>query len=89
MINLIKTPQRADIKVEYKVDGDVLTVIKGDIKEVFDFTGLAEGIAEEIIAEVLPINPIISAEKTGDTVNIKVIRFYTFEEKELFENGNN
>ena len=89
MINLIYTPQRADIKVEYVINDDVLTVIIDNVTEIFDFTGFEEGIAEEIIAETLPINPIISAEKIGDTVNIKVIRFYTFEEKELFENGDN
>lgn len=87
MINLVYTPQRADITVEYIVDGDVLTVKMGEIEEVFDFTGLEEGQAEEIIAEALPINPIISAKKIGDTVNVEVIRFYSPEEKELFENG--
>lgn len=89
MINLIYTPQRADFKAEYIVNNDILTVKIEEIEEIFDFTGLEEGIAEEIIAEILPINPIISAEKIGDTINIKVIRFYTFEEKELFENGTN
>ena len=89
MINLIKTPQRADMKAEYIVNDDILTVKIDDKVETFDFTEFEEGIAEEIITEVLPINPIISAEKTGDTVNIKVIRFYTFEEKELFEIGTN
>ena len=89
MINLIKTPQRADIKAIYTIDNDILTVVIGETEETFDFTGFEEGIAEEIITEVLSINPIISAEKIGDTVNIKVIRFYTFEEKELFENGTN
>jgi hypothetical protein len=89
LINLIKTPQRADIKVEYTINNDILTVKMDNATEVFDFTGLDEGIAEEIIAEVLPINPIINAEKIGDTVNIKVIRFYTFEEKEEFESGYN
>lgn len=87
MINLIYSPQRADIKAEYIVNDDILTVKIDDKVETFDFTEFEEGIAEEIITEVLPINPIISAEKTGDTVNIKVIRFYTFEEKEMFENG--
>lgn len=87
MINLIETPQRADIKAEYEINDDVLTVSIGESVEIFDFTGLAEGIAEEIITEVLPINPIISAEKIGETVNITVIRFYNFGEKELFENG--
>lgn len=89
MINLIKTPQRSDFKAEYAINNDILTIKIGGVEETFDFTGFEEGIAEEIITEVLPINPIISAEKIGDTVNIKVIRFYTFEEKELFENGTN
>ncbi len=89
MINLIETPQRADIQAEYIVDNDVLTVTIDGISEMFDFTGLGEGIAEEIMVEVLPINPIISAEKIGDVINLTVIRFYTFEEKELFEDGTN
>lgn len=89
MINLIYFPQRADFKAEYIVNNDILAVKIDNIMENFDFTGLEEGIAEEIIAEVLPINPIIAAEKIGDTVNIKVIRFYGEDEKEVFENGTN
>ena len=89
MINLIETPQRADIKAEYIINNDILTVKINDKMETFDFTGLNEGIAKEIIVEVLPFNPILSAEKIGDTINVKVIRFYGADEKELFENGNN
>lgn len=89
MIDLIETPQRADIKAEYTVENDVLTVIIDDISEIFDFTALEEGVAEEIIVEELPINPIVSVAKIGDTVNIEVIRFYSAEEKGLFENGTN
>lgn len=87
MISLTKIPQRANIIVEYVVDNDILTVKIDDVEEVFDFTGLEEGIAEEIITEKLPLNPIISAEKTGDTINITVIRFYGEDEKEVFEVG--
>ncbi|HZK00702.1 MAG TPA: hypothetical protein VFC79_11870 [Tissierellaceae bacterium] len=87
MINIIYTPQRNDYKAEYTVNNDILTVKINDIIETFDFTGLEEGMAEEIIAEVLPINPIINAEKIGDTVNITVIRFYSENEKEVFEIG--
>jgi len=85
MINLINSPQRADIKAEYIINNDILTVKINEISEVFDFTGLVEGIAEEIIAEVLPINPIVSVEKIGEEVNITVIRFYGEDEKHLFE----
>ena len=87
MINLTYTPQRADIKAEYITNNDVLTVKINDKTEAFDFTGLEEGKAEEIIAEVLPINPIVKVEKIGDTVNVTVIRFYGADEKEVFENG--
>lgn len=41
--------------------------------------------AEEIIAEDIPINPIVSVEKTGDVIDIKAIRFYGEDEKQLFE----
>ena len=85
MIDLIKTPQRADIKVEYAINNDVLTVNIGEVTETFDFTGLEEGVAEEIVVEILPINPIVKVEKIGDAVNIEVIRFYSADEKGLFE----
>ena len=85
MINLIYTSQRADIKAEYIINSDILTVKIDDKIETFDFTGLEEGIAEEIIAEILPINPIISTEKINDIINITVIRFYGEDEKHLFE----
>ena len=87
MINLIYTPQRADFKIEYIINNDILTVKMDNVAETFDFTGVEEGIAEEIITEVLPINPIVSAEKIGDTVNITAIRFYGEDEKEVFEIG--
>lgn len=89
MINLVYSPQRADIKVECIVNNDTLTVTIYNISEVFDFTGLEEGIAEEIVTEILPINPIICAKKVGDIIDITVIRFYGEDEKEVFENGTN
>ena len=89
MINLIYSPQRADYKAEYSIVGDVLTVKIGDKTETFNFTGLPDGQAEEISTEVLEINPIVSVKKADDVVDVTVIRFYTFEEKELFENGEN
>lgn len=89
MINLIYEPQESNYKAEYTANNDILTVTIGETTEIFDFTGLEEGIAEEIIVEELPVNPIISAEKVGDILNIQVIRFYGADEKELFEDGTN
>lgn len=85
MINLIYSPQRADYKAEYTVNNAILTVNIGEVEETFDFTELEEGIAKEIITEELPINPVISAEKVGGTINVTVIRFYGGDEKHLFE----
>lgn len=89
MINLITIPQRADIKAVYAINGDILTVSINGFTEVFDFTGLGEGVAEQIAIESLPLNPILSAEKTGDIIIVKAIQFYGKNEKELFENGSN
>lgn len=85
MIDLIYSPQRADFKAEYKIEDDKLIVTIGEVAEVFDFTGLSEGVAEEIIVEELPINPIVSIEKRGKEINITVIRFYGASEKHLYE----
>ena len=85
MIKLIKTPQRVDFKVIYEIKGDVLTVTMGELKESFDFTGLPEGRAESITPDILIINPIIGAEKTGDTVTVTVIEFYGESERAAYE----
>lgn len=88
MIDLIKTPQRSDYKVEFSTVEDILTVtINDDISEVFDFTGLPDGIAEDIIIENLPVNPILNVKKEDGKVVVEVLRFYSTEEKELFEIG--
>jgi len=86
MINLIYSPQRRDINVDYKVNGDILNVKIGDKTENFDFTGMQEGHASSITADILPLNPVVSAEKVGDVIDVTVIRFYGKDEKEVFEN---
>jgi len=87
MINLIETPQRADITAVYEVNEDMLTITIGDDVEIFDFTGLPDGKAEEIVVETLPVNPIVSASKTDGVLDIVAIRFYNEEEKSLYEVG--
>lgn len=89
MIKIIETPQRADMKIKYVVDGDILNVTIDGVTEEFDFTGLPEGRMTEVEPEILTINPIVTAEKIGDEITITLIRFYGEDEKEVFEFGEN
>ena len=89
MIKIIETPQYSPFKYTYEIKGDVLTLTMNDETEVIDLTELPEGQAESIELEVLPINPIVSIEKTGEVIEVTLIRFYDEDEKELFENGEN
>ena len=89
MIKIIETPQYAPFKYTYEIKGDVLTLTMNEETEVFDLTDLEDGKAESIELEVLPINPIVSIEKTGEVIEVTLIRFYDSGEKELFENGEN
>lgn len=89
MIKIIETPQYATFKYTYEINGDVLTLSMNEETEVLDLTELPEGQAESIELEVLPINPVVSIEKTGEVIEVTLIRFYDDDEKELFENGEN
>ena len=89
MINLELTPQRNDDvrDLDYKIDGDILTVKLNDTEEVFDFTGLPEGIAEEIEVENIKWNPLVEVKKSDGVIYIRAIRFYNETEREEFEDG--
>ena len=89
MIKIIETPQYSSYKYTYKIEGDVLTLTMNEETEVIDLTGLEDGKAESIELEVLPINPVLSIEKTDEVIEVTLIRFYDSDEKELFENGEN
>ena len=89
MIKIIEMPQYSSHKYTYEIKGDVLTLTMNEEIEVLDLTDLPEGQAESIELEVLPINPVILIEKTGEVIEATLIRFYDDDEKELFENGEN
>ena len=87
MIKIIETPQCSSYKYTYEIKDNILTLTMNEETEVLDLTELEEGQAESIELEVLPINPVVSIEKTGDVIEVTLIRFYDDDEKELFENG--
>ena len=88
MIKIIESPQRSDKnKISWEVDGDILTVNLNFKEEVFDFTGLPEGVAEDIEIENLSMNPLSNVQKVGDEISVTILRFYNESEKEVFELG--
>mgnify|MGYP001140981834 CR=1 FL=1 len=89
MIKIIETPQYSSLKYTYEIEDDVLTLTMNKEAEVLDLTDLPEGQAESIELEVLSINPVVSIEKTGEVIEITLIRFYDDDEKDVFENAEN
>ena len=87
MIKIIETPQYSSFKYTYEIKGDVLTLKMNEESEVLDLTELEDGKAESIELEVLPINPVVAIEKTGDVIEVTLIRFYDSDEKDVFEHG--
>ena len=87
MIKIIETPQYSSFKYTYEIRDDVLTLTMNEETEILDLTDLPEGQAESIELEVLPINPVVSIEKTGEVIEVTLIRFYDSDEKDVFENG--
>lgn len=84
MINY--TPQRSDFYTStYQLENDVLTISLNDVVETFDFSEFPDGVADEIIPDLLPINPIVSVERVDGVLNITVIQFYGESEKSVYE----
>lgn len=83
---IIYTPQRSDFYTStYQLENDVLTVSINDTVETFDFSEFPDGVAEEIITESLPINPIMRVERIQGELKVTVIQFYGESEKHEYE----
>ena len=82
-------PQRRDVEFTYSVEGDILTIeINGEV-DVFDFTGVPDGILDmsgmdEPITS-LAYNPVTSAKKEEGVLYLDILRphgtYATYEEK--------
>lgn len=80
------TPQRSDFFTStYELSNDVLTISINDVVETFDFSSFGDGVAEEIIPDHLPINPIVSVERVDGVLKVTVIQFYGESEKSVYE----
>lgn len=84
MIKVIETPIRSENQLSYEIEDDVISITLNGITESVDFTGLPEGKAQEITFDHFE-TPIYHAEKSGETIEVTIARFYSEQEKHLFE----
>lgn len=74
-MKLIISPQRSDYIYSYALSGDILTVTIDGVSDEFNFTGLSDGTAGEIVTS-LPVNPVICAEKINGELTVRIIAFH-------------
>jgi len=75
------SPQRSNNKLEYVFDGHHVEVTYNEnLKEAFDLTDVYEeaedGGKRRKPQEILPVNPIISAEEIDGELHVSVLRYH-------------
>lgn len=66
-------PQRIDHAISYTFDGECITVTMDGQSDVFDFSGLPDGEAAEIISTLDPC-PVLSAKRVNDELQVALLR---------------
>lgn len=69
-------PQRRDLSQKIIIDKEIITITINDKTEVFDFTNMPEGKMDNIEIEILPFNPIVSAERINGVLKIEILKFH-------------
>lgn len=69
------SPQRNDEKIKYSFNNDVITVEYNGQADSFDFTNCPNGRLEEV-ETILPIKPIISAERVNGELKVVLLYFH-------------
>lgn len=73
-MQVLYSPQRADEKIKYTFNGEVITATFREKIDTFDFTNTPNGKAEEINT-ILDVNPIVSAERKEGVLYVKLLNF--------------
>lgn len=68
------SPQVSSDTLKYTFTGDIIRVAYKDKTDIFDFTNMPNGIAENIESK-LGINPIISAKKEDGVLFVELLNF--------------
>lgn len=74
-MRIMKSPQRADEKINYSIENEVITVEFREQTEVYDFSTMPNGIAEEIKSEVFSFNPVLSAKRESGVLSVELLNF--------------
>jgi hypothetical protein len=76
IVKILYSPQRNDSKINYKFDGEKIVVTICNTTDTFDFSTMKDGKAVvEKIETVLPINPIISAERKDGILSVILLNY--------------
>lgn len=69
------SPQRAETKINYTFQEDIIIVECNGVIEEFDFTECPNGALKSIEVEDLEINPIIGAERIEGELKVELLYF--------------
>jgi hypothetical protein len=69
------SPCRSDNKLTYTFDGEKVIVNYNGQEDIFDFTEMPDGVAENI-ETTLPLNPIISAKREEGILYLELLYFH-------------
>lgn len=73
-MKVLFSPQRSNEKLNTEINQEVITVKLDNQTDVFDFSSLPDGEARNIDT-VLPINPIISANRKNGELSVVLLNF--------------
>lgn len=75
-MKILYSPQRSDEKIEYTFENETITATLSGTTDTFDFSTFPDGQANiEKIDTILPVNPIVSAERQDGTLYIKLLNY--------------
>lgn len=82
-MNVIYSPQRSEQKINYTFDNEIINVeLNGKHYATYDFTGLPDGESE---IDLETFTPLLAAKRENGVLTVKLLMYYTAEEKEKFE----
>jgi hypothetical protein len=73
-LKVLYSPVRSDKFIGYSFAGEIITCDMEEGRDTFDFSGMPNGIAENITT-ILPFNPILRAERKDGILSVELIKY--------------